>query len=228
MHAELLSLSLAFLAGLLGSAHCVGMCGAFVVGLGRCVPVGQSLSAQLAYASGRVLVYGFLGALMGLFGSFVLVASRLERTQGVVLLGLGLLVCGLGVWRLGRGDFVAANGGLALRILTRIRSAVPAQGASAFLVLGGLNALIPCGLLYTMELQAASSGNALLGMGRMLAFGFGTVPALVILGHLGSRLAPARRRWLDRLASVALILLGVQILLRAAAHLGWIDHGPLW
>jgi len=228
MTGELAAWGLAFVAGLLGSAHCVGMCGAFVIGVGRCVPAPSSLRAQLAYAAGRVLVYGFLGAVMGLVGSFVVVAARMERAQGWVFLVLGAAVVGLGVWRLAWGDFPAPTGGVGLRILQRLRSAVPAEGTSGFLVLGGLNAFIPCGLLYTMELQAAATGSPILGMGRMLAFGLGTVPALATLGHLGTRLAPARRIWLDRVASAALVILGVQILLRAAAHLGWIAHGPLW
>ncbi len=219
---------LAFVAGLAGSAHCLGMCGALVVSVSRCIP-NHTARGQLIYASGRVLAYGFLGAVFGLAGSFVVVASALETFQGWILLIAGLLVVALALTRLTWGDGFAPAPPSLLKLLHRARASIAADGDIAgIFLLGCLNSLIPCGLLYTMQLRAAAAGSAWDGMFMMVAFGLGTVPALFALSVAGARFTLARRQRVDRLASVALVLLGVQILLRAAAHLGWVPHTLFW
>jgi hypothetical protein len=217
---ESLSLALAFLTGLFGSTHCVGMCGAFVLCVSQVKPE-RRLRSQLIYHSGRAMAYGFLGALFGLAGSFVLIAARIAELQGYFYLLAGTAVTVIGVQRLLLGKEPGWLGAVPHRLHAALRSTPSPLGLFAF---GSLNGLVPCGLLYTMELRAAASADPVLGFALLFVFALGTAPVLVGLGVLGAKLGELGRRRLDRVASCLLILLGAQILLRAGAHLGWIQH----
>jgi sulfite exporter TauE/SafE len=214
------TLGLAFLAGLAGSAHCIGMCGAFVLAVGRTHPK-AAWRAQLVYALGRACAYGFLGAVFALAGGFVVLAAALADAQGYVALGAGLVIVAMALRRLfGGGD---PNWYRALPDrLHRMLSA--GRGASALFAFGAVNALIPCGLLVTMELRAVSAANVVEGFLLMFAFALGTAPTLVTFGAMGSRVLRSGRAWWDRLASLLLVALGLQVLLRGMAHQGWIAH----
>jgi len=215
-----LSLSLAFLTGLFGSMHCVGMCGAFVLCVSRIRPQ-QRLESQLIYHGGRALAYGFLGAVFGLAGSFVLVAARIAEWQGYFYLLAGASVGAVGAQRLLTGKEPSWLPAVPKRLHTALQATPSRLGLLAF---GSLNGFVPCGLLYTMELRAAAGADPLLGFALMFVFALGTMPALVVLGIAGAKLGALGRRRLDLMASILLIALGAQILLRAGAHLGWIAH----
>jgi sulfite exporter TauE/SafE len=216
-----LSLALAFLTGLFGSMHCVGMCGAFVLCVGRMRPE-QRLASQLLYHAGRAVSYGFLGALFGLVGSFVLVAARISQWQGYFYLVAGAAVVAVGLTRLLSGREPEWLPVIPRRLHAALEATPSRLGLFAF---GGLNGFVPCGLLYTMELRAAAGADPLLGFALLFVFALGTAPALIGLGVVGARLGEVSRRRLDLMASLLLIALGAQILLRAGAHLGWIAHG---
>jgi sulfite exporter TauE/SafE len=217
---ENLSLALAFMTGLFGSMHCVGMCGAFVLCVSKAQPRRQ-LGAQWIYHSGRAMAYGFLGALFGLAGSFVLVAAKIAELQGYFYLLAGGAVVGIGAYRLIVGREPGWLPAVPARLHAALQSTTSPLGLFAF---GSLNGLVPCGLLYTMELRAAASADPLRGFALLFVFALGTAPALIGLGVLGARLGEWGRRRLDLVASGLLIALGAQILLRAGAHLGWIQH----
>jgi len=221
MSAEVLvTLLLSAGAGLLGSMHCVGMCGAFVLCVGRAQPE-RALRSQLVYALGRSVAYGFLGALFGLAGSFAALAARLTDAQGYLFLVAGLLVTGLALMRMIGTD----EPGWLQRFPDRLhRSLGATRRQSALFAFGALNAMVPCGLLYTMELRAAASADVVLGFLILFCFALGTIPALALLGVAGAKLGARGRLWIERVGALLVALLGVQIVLRAAAHLGWIRH----
>ena len=218
------TMGLSFLAGLAGSAHCVGMCGAFVLSVGRAQPR-AALRAEIVYAFGRACAYGFLGALFALAGGFVTLAAALADAQGYVALAAGALVVWLGVRRLCGGGEPGWLRAFPDRLHRRLSGA---RGKSALFAFGAANALIPCGLLVTMELRAVSAANVFEGFALMFAFALGTAPVLVAFGALGGRVLRSGRRWWDRVASVVLILLGLQVTLRGAAHLGWVRHSMFY
>ncbi len=208
-----LDLTAAFSVGLLGSAHCVGMCGGFVALLG----VGSDRSVaprQAAYFAGKTATYALFGAIAGAAGDAL--AGLFGAGGGVVALALGLLMVGVGVglcgvaWRRAPGARVAQALGPAVGRLV-------SSGSWAALVgLGMLNGLLPCGLVYGMLAVAAGTGSAAGGALTMAAFGVATVPALAVTGILGARLRPTRRVWMQRAAGALVVAMGLLTVARGA------------
>lgn len=221
MSPEPLALSAAFIAGLVGSAHCLGMCGgiATALGMGTAGPgagTGAALGRALLYNGGRIASYAIAGALAGAIG-FVLGQAVHAPTAIVtmrVLTGLVLVAIGLQVafnLRLLRPlETVGLRGWqrvapLATRLMGR-RSYV------ATVLLGGLWGWMPCGLVYGMLAAAAATGQPLAGAGMMIAFGLGTAPAMVATGTLAGRLQRLRRQpAFRRAAGLVVIALGAWI-----------------
>jgi len=219
------------LTGLLGSAHCVGMCGGFVLFYTTRFPSSPPGGLHLAYHSGRLLAYGSIGAAMGLAGSFADAAAGLRGLQHASLLfGSALMLAGgAGMIGLIRFDFASAADPArnpVFRGLFRALRSLPA--GLAVLPLGYLLGFVPCGLVYTMAIAAAATGSPGPGALDMFVFGLGTVPALLGFGVLSRRLTGPRRRLLNRAAGLLIVLMGIRGLARWAALSGWIAHGPLW
>lgn len=202
-----------FLLGLVGSLHCAGMCGPLalavpVVGEGR----GAILLSRLTYNLGRIATYAVLGLAAGMLGQAFALAG-LQRwvslAAGVVILA-GLVAtarwsAGLPVTRLmGR---LKAGFGLLMRRRTH---------GSVFL-LGTLNGLLPCGLVYVACAAAVVSPSWYEGVGYMIAFGLGTVPMMFAFGVVGLKLQSLLRFRLQRLVPVSLAVVGGLLLLRGLA-----------
>lgn len=215
----MLDLSVVFLIGLLGSAHCVGMCGGFVILLAG---AGGGHRSLLAYFAGKTSSYALLGALAGLLGGVA--GLRLAGAQGLlsVALGLVLVAVGLGLCGvLGRIRGVdRVSGHLAARLGPAVRHLVQRDRPGAFWGLGALNGLLPCGLVYGMLAKAATTGSAGAGALTLAVFGLGTVPALALVGSVGRAISPTQRRWMQQLGGVLVIGLGVLTLTRAG-HALW-------
>ena len=182
-------------ASLMGSLHCVGMCGGLVAA------AAAGPRAQALYHAARLLAYATLGALAGSAGAAIDLAGGALGVQraGIVFAGgamviwgcLGLLrAAGVRVPLLGR----ASASPRVARILRRLQGRPPLVRAA---ILGLVTALLPCGWLYAFVATAAGTGSALGGAALMAAFWAGTVPALAGLGvgvrwltrHLGRHVA---------------------------------------
>lgn len=213
-----LDLSVVFLIGILGSAHCVGMCGGFVALLAYTGPAEHAYQRQAAYFLGKTAMYAAMGALAGLAGGLVGVSlagmqSALSVVLGLVLVGVGLGLCG--VWHR-----LPSTGALSGRITTRlgpaVRRLVQDGGSSALAGLGALNGLLPCGLVYGMLAKAATTGAPGAGALTLAVFGLGTVPALALAGSVGALIPPTRRLRLQRVGGVLVVGLGLLTIARAA------------
>ncbi len=193
------ALWLVFLAGLAGSMHCVGMCGGFACALG---PDARGTAAtwrrHLIYHAGRLTSYCFLGAMAGQLGLWladsqgqgpgaeasVHAAQRvLACVAGALVIGVGLQF--LGVLRSGVQGLHGAVGAFGQTLARGLRSLVSAQGAAAPLALGVINGFLPCPLVYAFVAQAVSTCGAGGGLQVMVAFGLGTLPAMLAMGGLG-------------------------------------------
>lgn len=204
------------LTSLLGSIHCVGMCGPLVVS--AATPLGASragvLGAQLLYHAGRLATLGLLGALAGALGAGVSDLGQLLGFQraaailtGVALLGWG----GFLLWRGGGAGFHLALPGAAAvgRAFQAVGSWPPARRA---LLLGALTPLLPCGWLYLFVIPAAGSGSASSGALVLLAFGLGSVPALLGVALAFRETFGRFRERLQKITAVLLILTGALLL----------------
>ncbi len=212
---------MAFLAGLLGGVHCLGMCGGIVAAMGMQGDDGRRLPEQLGYNLGRVASYAIAGALAGLVGSAAFLSERLVPVQTmlyvlaqVMLILVGLYLAGLnhavlGLERLG--------GGLWRRVQPVVGGMFPVRGFVRATLAGGLWGWLPCGLVYSVLVSALASGSPLSGALIMLAFGLGTLPNLLAMGWAAARLRDLFRFPALRMSAGLLVVgLGVWGLARLA------------
>ncbi len=203
-----LALGSAFVAGALGSTHCVAMCGGLATALGT-QRQGTDRSGPLLYQLGRIASYGTAGAVVGSFGAAAGFAFEASRWSEILRLGTALVVVLIGLnMALGprsRGPWLRAPerwGGRVWRRIAPLASRLPAQPALRALTLGMLWGWLPCGLVYSVLLAAAFAGGAIAGGATMLAFGLGTLPAMLGLSYAGGRFAPPRATLARLLGSV--------------------------
>jgi sulfite exporter TauE/SafE len=203
-------ISTAFLAGLLGSGHCFGMCGGIAAGLGAMVkgrafmPALQFNLARLAsYAMLGLIAASVLGAVSGLTGFGRIL--RLLTAVMILLIGLRFMFNFRGVELLERG-----GAGLWKRVMPLAMRAGNRQDWIGRVILGACWGMLPCGLVYTVLLTAASSGTALTGGLTMLAFGAGTLPAMLGLTAAAPALSSfLQDRTVRRLIGFALVVLAI-------------------
>jgi len=208
-------LSAALLAGLLGSAHCLGMC-AGISGLFAVSSEISSLRAQmpfaLAYNLGRVCSYAFLGVVVATFGSVIVKASP-GLAGGIRLLsGTIIILVGLKVAFDSRILNIIERMGTTLwsRIAPVAQKLVPVTSVPKALGLGLVWGWLPCGLVYSVLLIAATSAQPIQGAFVMIAFGLGTLPAMLLTGLGAANVSAFLRRREMRLGMGLLIIsLGV-------------------
>lgn len=214
--------------GLMGSVHCVGMCGgiASVLGAGpsRSCPAGARHRGALATNVGRLTTYALLGALAGALGGafrsvipFGAIGTGARVATAVVLVAVGLHLAGVGR---GLGRLEA----LGRPLFDRVRPLLSASGRPG-VVAGyarGMGwGLLPCGLVYGAVALALVTGSAQGGALTMAAFGIGTLPAMLAVGVFASgfvRLVQSPR--LRASAGVLVALSGATHLALAVAQAG--------
>ncbi|HRK57094.1 MAG TPA: sulfite exporter TauE/SafE family protein [Burkholderiaceae bacterium] len=219
----------AFTLALFGGAHCVGMCGGIVGAFQLNRPAKLSAKRLAAgYHLGRISTYTLAGALMGgvgarLYATEVLPLQVILLVVGAVaLLGVGVsMMAGSGRWRV----LEPLGAGLWRRLAPLARKVLPPRSGRQAYVAGLIWGWIPCGMVYSALPLALVAGSAAGGASTMLAFGLGTLPAMLTLdvavvsaSHSG---VWARYRGLLRPAAGALIaLFGLSSLAHAAAVAG--------
>lgn len=194
-----------FVASLVGSPHCAGMCGglvAFSAGAG---------ASPLTHHLGRGLVYGLLGVLAGTLGVGVNLLGGGDSVAA--LLSAGMMVVWatfalLEAWGITRPHLLVPKGlqRTAIKASFKARNLPPSVRG---LALGAASALIPCGWLYAFAISAGGTGSGLQGGLTMLAFWAGTLPVLVGVGALAQRLAGRARQWLPRYAPLVVLSVGI-------------------
>jgi sulfite exporter TauE/SafE len=204
----------AFLIGLGGSFHCVGMCGPLALGLpggrgGRLSLVG----GRLLYNAGRVVTYALLGGIFGLVGGMVQLAGLQQGLS--VALGAAIILTGLALL-LGRR--VALSGAFLARGIAALKEALSrlfrSRNRASLLFIGLLNGLLPCGFVYLGLAGSLTMGSAAGGVAYMALFGLGTVPSMLVVS-LGRQLVRAgARQWTRRLLPVGMLVLGMLFVLR--------------
>lgn len=225
----MIELPLILAGGLLGSAHCVGMCGGFAVSIGMGTNHWMSnLARQLSYTLGRVFTYCFAGSLAGYAGlRAVNSAWTAGNFQAILSLAAGglLLVQGLQAAGLLRSNGIRKSSGAFCPAQTFFASFLTAPGTMNAFIAGILTGFLPCGLLYAYLALAASCGTVLGGITTMAAFGAGTAPLLVLTGCGASLLNLASRRRVLNLAAWCVVATGLLTIGRGTAALWQGDLG---
>jgi hypothetical protein len=209
-------LVLPFLGGLAGSAHCVAMCGSLPLALAAGRP---GLARHLLYNAGRLSSLVFLGALAGTAGTALAGLGPLAVAERVLAVVAGGLMVLIGLEMAGAIRPVTAPGArLVHRTLGELLGGVVrSPSATAPLALGVLNAFLPCQLIYAFASQAAATASAAGGAVVMLAFGLGTMPAMLGLGVGSHALRPWVRGRLTLVTALLVVLFGAITVARGLA-----------
>lgn len=216
-HLNLLAM---FLLGLLGSGHCVGMCGPLIVAFpGR---RGHAW-AHLAYNAGRVSTYTLVGAaIAGATAGLAQVAgaASLEWTARAQVSFSVLAALFLGLFGLTKLGFIKESKLLSLASPTRIpgfrrvqRRVLSGDGLASMFLLGLLLGLLPCGLSYAAFARVVAAEGPVDGGLMALAFGLGTLPSLFAVGLTASRLSARHRRISDVVAGALMVAMGVALVM---------------
>ena len=173
-----------FLAGLMGSVHCLGMC----AGLSGLFAVGGNAgrSRVLTYNAGRLLSYGIIGALGGLLGASAAESYQLYTQVHWLRIAGGVIICLIGLQIALELNLLraieSAGAGIWRAISPLARRLLPVTSHRRALGLGLLWGWLPCGLVYSVLLVAMTSGGPISGALVMAAFGAGTLPAMFATG----------------------------------------------
>ena len=200
--------------GVLGTGHCFAMCGGIASALGFASEKGGSRYI-VAYNLGRVFSYACAGGLVASLGyasaSYLALAPVLRGIAGLLLIAMGLMMAG---WWQGLTHLEKLGGSLWRRIQPIGQRFLPVRSLRSALLLGMVWGWLPCGLVYTALAYAATAETPLAGMAQMGAFGFGTLPAVILggvsVGKLGELL---RSQNLRVVFAISLIAYGIWTLL---------------
>lgn len=204
----------AFILGLLGSFHCVGMCGpiAFILPVDRKNPV-KKFGQIFLYHFGRIFSYALLGLIFGLLGK----SLNLFGFQQQLSILIGLLM--IFVILIPQRTFNKYNFSKPVyRVISKVKSALGKElkkkSPDTFLTIGFLNGFLPCGLVYMAIFGAIASGNAWEGSLYMAFFGLGTVPLMTSAIYLGNFLNAQVRQRIRKAIPVFVVIIGCLFVLR--------------
>lgn len=204
----------AFILGLLGSFHCVGMCGPIAFML----PVDQNnaykkLSQITVYHFGRLLSYSIIGLVFGLVGEgFYLFGfqQQLSIAMGILMILVVIIPQNLfNKYNVSRPIY---------RLISKVKSslgkALKRKTADTFLTIGFLNGFLPCGLVYMAVFASIASGNSLNGSLYMVIFGTGTIPLMTSVIYFSYLLKNGIRQKIQKAIPALVILIGVLFIIR--------------
>lgn len=222
-----------FLMGLLGGAHCAGMCAPFAlaVSAGTQGRAARLLGRHAAYQAGKATAYASLGVLLFFASDALRAALSLGRLQDVLgwVAGGAMVVIGASYalgWRWSAGGGFAGLGGVAARACGGLRALWTSPNAWRAALTGWVNGFLPCGLSLAALIFLVSRDS----LGGLVAgafvFGFGTMPALLATAWLGNRLSVRTRVAGQRVAGVLLVGFGLLTALRGseAVHHWFHEH----
>ncbi len=181
----------AFVVGLLGGVHCLGMCGGIVAALsfGMEVQGGGKARQWLllgGYNLGRIASYTLAGGIVGLLGMLALGFSGIEQARLVFQLVAALVMVALGLylggWWFGLSRIEKAGASWWRLLEPMGRKLIPVRSPGVAVVVGAIWGWLPCGLVYSVLIWALSAGDPLRGALLMLSFGLGTLPNLMAMG----------------------------------------------
>jgi uncharacterized protein len=203
-------LTTALVTGVLGSAHCIGMCGPIALSL----PVGPQLNRHLAiflYNIGRALTYAALGVIPGLLGNSLHYAGWSQW----ISIGLGIALLLFVILGFGKKvETYTARLPLLKKVRTKIGVLFGKQSYNNLFYIGLLNGLLPCGLVYTALLLAIGTGSVLYAALFMFIFGLGTIPAMFALSSFAHLIKSPLRAKLNKLVPYMLALVAILLIIR--------------
>jgi len=204
----------AFILGLLGSFHCVGMCGpiAFMLPVDRNNTFKKVTQISL-YHIGRLLSYSIMGLVFGLIGKSLNLFGFQQQLS--IIIGVVMIIVILIPYK----TFNKYNVSKPIyKVISKVKSglgsALKKKTFDTFLTIGFLNGFLPCGLVYMAVFGAIAGGNAAEGSLYMAFFGLGTIPLMTTAIYFSNFLKGAMRQKIQKAIPVFVVLIGVLFILR--------------
>lgn len=204
----------AFIVGLVGSAHCAGMCGPIALAL----PLKSDnwftrVSGGLIYNLGRIITYMLLGAIFGLLGKGLHMAGfQLWASVIIGILMIALVIVPLIFKKLPSLNNVFES--YSARLLGGFRNMFRTGGTFSLFGIGLLNGILPCGLVYVAVAGAINTGDVVSAMMYMALFGAGTIPVMLAVSMAGTMISLKLRVFIHKLSPYVIVLLGILFILR--------------
>ncbi len=207
-------LATALIFGLLGSFHCVGMCGpiAFLLPVDRTNNL-KKFGQIFLYHFGRVLAYSIIGLAFGLVGKSLNLFGFQQQLS--IIIGLLMLaVIFIPQKTFNKYNFSKPIYGIISKVKSALGKELKKKTPDTFLTIGFLNGFLPCGLVYMAVFGAIASGNAIKGSLYMALFGIGTIPLMTSAIYLGNFLNGQVRQRIRRAIPVFVVIIGCLFIVR--------------
>ena len=204
----------AIIFGLLGSFHCIGMCGPIAFML----PVDRTNKAKIilqvsVYHLGRVFTYGLLGMLFGFLGEgFYLFGF--QQNISIIIGVIMILMIVLPKKTVNKFSVTKPIYNILSGVKNRLGKELKKKRTDTFFSIGFLNGLLPCGLVYMAIFASIATANAFQGSLYMMLFGLGTIPLMTAFVYLGNFTTGLVRKRIQQFIPVAVVVIGVLFILR--------------
>ncbi|MBU2951370.1 sulfite exporter TauE/SafE family protein [Tamlana agarivorans] len=204
----------AFILGLLGSFHCVGMCGpiAFMLPVDRSNQV-KKVSQIFVYHLGRLLAYSIIGLVFGFIGK-QLYLFGFQQQLSIIIGVLMILVVLIPQKTFNKYNFSKPIYKVISKVKSALGKALKKKTFDTFLTIGFLNGFLPCGLVYMAVFAAIGSGNTYSGSLYMAVFGLGTIPLMTTAIYFSQFLKGAARQRIQNLIPVFIVIIGILFIVR--------------
>jgi len=204
----------ALMIGLLGSFHCIGMCGPIAIAL----PLKNDnwftrIFGGLLYNTGRTITYAILGAIFGLAG----MGLRLGGLQQWVSIIMGIIMILSVIFPLifrRFNQFNSLSNKLTSKLISRFKKMFGIRTYYSLFIIGILNGFLPCGLVYIAVAGALAVGEVYESSIYMIFFGLGTIPVMLILSLIGNVVSVKFRNIVRRILPFLVIIIGILFILR--------------
>ena len=200
---------LAFMAGVLGSGHCLGMCGALVSGYFMKAGPTKRYLPYFVYQIARIFVYTMVGFAAAALGVVLVSSGVFGKVQSILQMAIGAAVIILAFGILGWIPFQGSVRLIPMKLLRRgyaeSRTQGPLLGAT---IAGLLNGLMPCPLTFAMAVKATSATTIMDGGLLMLAFGAGTLPTMLFVSVAFGKMSAHFRGLMLKSAALIMIIMG--------------------
>ena len=202
-----------FVLGLISSFHCVGMCGPLALSLPvhHLVKLRQT-AAIFLYNIGRVVSYSLIGVLFGLVGRTIYLAGFQQWFS--IVLGIAMLLISIQYFFGGNALHPKWMNGLHRSIQQLMMRVLKSKNMFGYLLLGMANGLLPCGMVYLAIAGALTTNELIKSVLFMSFFGFGTLPAMFILGFLGVKVNLVTRQHIKKMMPYIAVVMAVILILR--------------
>ena len=200
--------------GLMGSLHCVGMCGPIAFML----PVDQSNNYKkfgqiFIYHFGRLMAYGIIGLIFGFLGKGLSIFGAQQKLS-IAIGVLMILVVIIPYKTFNKYNLSKPIYKVISTVKNQLGKELKKKSPDTFLTIGFLNGFLPCGLVYMALFGAIAMGNALQGSLYMMLFGLGTIPLMTTAIYFSGLLKGGIRKKVQNAIPIFVVIIGLLFILR--------------